>query len=326
MSGTGEPHAIPLDLKKRLKDVGAEVSGGRPIDHGTQYVVVRGSEKATLNVFSTGRVSEGGKESSLLAALRDYRTSRPGVKRGEGRGAGGASRKARGIPGRANGGLPVPNPVPRVGTDEAGKGEYLGPLVVAGVRVTGPEADAALRDLGVRDSKDLSLAQARTLARRVAELLGEENLRVVSLAPREYELRREAAGSNVNRLLGELNAEIIAELQDEVEVAVVDAFGVKAREYVEASGGVRVRVEARPRAEDDAAVAAASILARARYLEEMDRLSEGVGFELPRGSTHVLPAARRVYRRDGGEGLRDVAKVHFSITDKVIGEAAGGER
>lgn len=325
MNGTGEPYTIPLDLRERLEAAGAEVSGARPIDHGTQYVVVRGSEKATLNVFSTGRVSEGGKESSLLAVLRDYRTSRPAAKRGKGRGTGGSSRPRGGSGGQTEN-SPVPRPVPRVGTDEAGKGEYLGPLVVAGVRVAGPEADGALRSLGVRDSKDLSLTEARRLAREVTELLGEENLRVVSLAPREYERRREAAGSNVNRLLGELNAEIIAELQDEVEVAVVDAFGVKAREYVEASGAVRVRVEARPRAEDDAAVAAASILARARYLEEMDRLSEKVGFELPRGSTHVLPAARRVYLEGGEERLRDVAKVHFSITEKVMDGAAGDER
>jgi ribonuclease HIII len=45
--------------------------------------------------------------------------------------------------------------------------------------------------------------------------------------------------------------------------------------------------------EDDAAVAAASILARARYLEEMERLSGEVGLELPRGVTACcLPCAR----------------------------------
>ena len=67
------------------------------------------------------------------------------------------------------------------------------------------------------------------------------------------------------------------------------------------------------------AVGAASILARARYLEEMDALSEEVGFELPRGSTHVLRAARRVVEERGFEGLAEVAKVHFGTTARVLG-------
>jgi ribonuclease HIII len=65
------------------------------------------------------------------------------------------------------------------------------------------------------------------------------------------------------------------------------------------------------------AVAAASVLARARYLEEMEALSEEVGFELPRGATHVLEAARRVVEERGMEGLSEVAKVHFGTTARI---------
>ena len=127
-----------------------------------------------------------------------------------------------------------------------------------------------------------------------------------------------AAGGNVNRLLGELNAEIINELKVEVEIIVVDAFGEKARSYVEPRVPEGVRLEVRPRAEDDTAVAAASILARARYLEEMDALRREVGFELPRGSTHVLEAARGVVEERGLEGLAEVAKVHFGTTKRLL--------
>jgi ribonuclease HIII len=69
------------------------------------------------------------------------------------------------------------------------------------------------------------------------------------------------------------------------------------------------------------AVAAASVVARARYLEEMEHLSRKIGFVLPRGSTHVAEGVRRVYEELGMEGLEDVAKVHFSITDQVLGSA-----
>jgi ribonuclease HIII len=74
----------------------------------------------------------------------------------------------------------------------------------------------------------------------------------------------------------------------------------------------------RPRAEDDVGVAAASVLARARYLEEMEALSEEVGFKLPRGATHVLEAARRVVEERGMEGLSEVAKVHFGTTGRIM--------
>ena len=120
--------------------------------------------------------------------------------------------------------------------------------------------------------------------------------------------------------------EIIDKLEAEVEVAVVDSFGPKARSYIEQHVSKGITLEVRPKAEDDTAVAAASILARARYLEEMKNLSEEVGFELPRGSTHVIGAARRVVDEMGEEGLKKVAKDHFSTTEKVLQGAKGARR
>jgi ribonuclease HIII len=298
-------NSIPEDLRRRIEDYGATVVEAREIEHATQYRLARGTEEAILNVYYTDKVLEGGKASGLRDMLRDWRISRMAAKEA-GKAVTGASR-------------PVPNATRRVGTDEAGKGEYLGPLVVAGVRVLGAEKDLEIREIGARDSKTLGLHQVPRIAAGIARILGPDNIRVVSLAPKEYEARRTLAGGNVNRLLAELNARIIDELKGEVEVAVVDAFGEKARTYLEPHVPEGIRLEVRPRAEDDAAVAAASILARARYLEEMEELSERVGFELPRGSTHVLEAARRVVEERGEEGLAEVAKTHFSITRQVLG-------
>jgi ribonuclease HIII len=295
---------IPEDLRGRIEAYGASVAEVGKISHATRYLLARGSERATLDVYHTGKVAEGGKESGLKALLRDWRLSRK---------ARGADETTRGTA------WPRPNATPRIGTDEAGKGEYLGPLVVAGARVLGGEKDLELREIKVRDSKLLGLRQVREMAARVGGTLGPENFRVISLMPREYEARRMAAGDNVNRLLGELNAEIINELKAEVEVIVVDAFGERARSYVEPSVPEGVRLEVRPRAEDDAAVAAASVLARARYLEGMEKLSDWVGFELPRGSTHVVEAARRVVEELGEEALAEVAKKHFATTRRVLG-------
>lgn len=307
---------LPMDLQKLLEDQGATVTSSRPIDHGTQFKVSCGPDTVTLNVYHrAGKVSTGGKASSLLAALEEYRVSRTS---GKGRGATKPS-------GTASGRDVAPDGTPRVGTDEAGKGDYFGPLVVAGVRVLGEEAALGLREAGARDSKTLSVMGARAMALKVLDAVGEENVRVVTLAPREYEARRVAAG-NINKLLGEINVQILGELEDAVELFVVDEFAKAARSYIQPGVPKGVRLVVRPRAEDDAAVAAASILARSRYLEEMDRLSEAVGFELPRGATHVIGAARRLVRERGEEALKDVAKVHFGTTEKVLGGPATGRR
>lgn len=301
-------NGIPDGLARLLDGIGARITASRPIDHGTQHTVSQNSETATVNVYRTGKVAVGGKASTLKQALEEWRLARAG---------GGAPSRSAASAGAGSGSCGL-DPTPRVGADEAGKGDYFGPLVVAGARVLGAEAAKKLQGIGVRDSKTLSGYGVRKMASEAVEALGPENVRVVVLAPREYEARRAAAG-NVNRLLGEINAEIIGELEDEVELFVVDEFARAARSYIEPRVPEGIRLEVRPRAESDAAVATASILARARYLEEMDLLSERVGFELPRGATHVVGAARRVYEERGMEGLAEAAKVHFATTERVVG-------
>ncbi|MBA2616781.1 MAG: hypothetical protein H0U91_01250 [Rubrobacter sp.] len=303
------PNDIPAALRRLLASEGAEVAASRPIDHGTQYDLVRNGETAKLNVYRTGKVSTGGKASRLMEVLEGWRT-------GE-KARGGGSRK----PGP--GSRPALDGTPRLGIDEAGKGDYFGPLVIAGVRLTGQEVAAELREIGVRDSKTIGVLGARPMAGRILEAIGPENVRVVVLGPEEYETRRKAAG-NVNDLLGEVDAGIIHELKDEVELIVVDEYAKSARSRLAPSVPPGVRLDVRPRAEDDAAVAAASILARARQLDEVDRLSEELGFRLPLGATHVLDAGRRVVRERGRRELDRVAKTHFATTKRVIGEEKDG--
>ncbi len=311
--------AVPQELRRLLDREGVELGASRPIDHGTQYDLARGAETAKLNVYRTGKISTGGRASGLRDLLEGWRTSH-GKARSK---AGGRVSDGR-VSGAGAGESPVLDGTPRVGIDEAGKGDYFGPLVVAGVRITGEEVARELREIGVRDSKTIGVVGVRGISDRILGAVGERNVRVVSLPPKEYEARRSAAG-NVNKLLGEINAEIIGELKDEVEVIVVDEFARAARSYLEPFVPDGVRLEVRTRAEDDAAVAAASILARARQLDEVDRLSERVGFRLPLGATHVHRAARRVVEELGREGLDEVAKTHFATTRKVLGASENGD-
>ena len=299
-----QPTEVPPDLRSLLDREGVEIAGSRAIDHGTQYDLARDDETAKLNVFHTGKISTGGRASRLRDLLEVWRTSQKGA--GD-----------RGTPTARTGGRPVLDGTPRLGIDEAGKGDYFGPLVVAGVRVTCAETARKLREIGVRDSKEIRASGIRRISGRILEAVGRNNVHVISLPPPEYESRRDAAG-NVNRLLGELDATIMGELVNEVEVVVIDEFARSARSYLEPYVPDGVRLEIRTRAEDDAAVAAASIVARARQLQEIEYLSGLVGFVLPLGATHVVEAGRRVVGERGKEGLAEVAKIHFATTRRVL--------
>lgn len=294
---------IPEDLGSLLRDAGATVTSSREIDYGTQYYLERGGESVRLNVFTTGRVAVQGKSSALKDLLDGWKDAREGRRRSA---AGGGASRSVGV-------------TPRLGIDEAGKGDYFGPLVVAGARVPDARVEERLGEIGVRDSKLLkSDERTRRISSRLLEVLGPENVNVVVLSPPEYEARREQAG-NVNRLLAEIDAGIIDRLKDGVRVVVVDEFARDTRACLQPVMPEGVGLEVRPRAEDDVAVAAASILARARFLEEMERLSGWAGFELPKGATHVFDAGRRILRERGRPGLDEVAKTSFRTTERIVG-------
>ncbi|HZY66013.1 MAG TPA: hypothetical protein VFE21_09055 [Rubrobacteraceae bacterium] len=298
---------LPKDLAAFLRDSGVEVVSRREIAYGTQYFLSNGPDSANLTLYRTGNAVVGGKPASELRRAIEKRLAKETP------------------PSARNNGQSRPplDAMPRAGIDEAGKGDYFGPLVVAGVRVLDEGAARELQEIGVRDSKALSIVQAHRFAERILDAVGAENACVVSLSPREFERRREEAG-NVNRLLEEVDAEIIGELKDQVEVIVVDQFAAMTQAALERFVPEGVRLEVRKKADrDDAAVAAASILARARYLEDLERLSEETGFELPRGATHVVETGRRVAREGGEEKLKDVAKVSFSTTAQVLGRSGG---
>jgi ribonuclease HIII len=181
--------------------------------------------------------------------------------------------------------------VPHIGTDEAGKGDYFGPLVCAACYLDA-DMTRTLRALGIRDSKTPSDRRIRALAGQIrARLPG--RFAVVTLPPPRYnslyeELRRE--GENLNSLVGWGHARAIQDLPERgvrAEYAVIDKFAgeryLHERLRADARHGDR-RLEHRTKAESDVAVAAASILARDRFAGWLDEASEALGTTLPKGS------------------------------------------
>ncbi len=197
------------------------------------------------------------------------------------------------------------------GSDEAGKGDYFGYVVVACVACD----EEALVGMGVKDSKRLSGNQVMKIEREIKRRC---IYSVVSVSPRRYnELHVDTGGKyNLNQILGWMHARAIKDVlrRAKPERIVVDKFGDESNVLANIEG---VQLLFKTGGGMDPAVAAASILARAEFLRRHAELSEKVGISLPRGATAVKDAAREIVRRKGEDALWNIAKVHFRVTKQL---------
>ena len=204
-----------------------------------------------------------------------------------------------------------------IGLDESGKGDYFGPLVIAGVRVD-PDLSRQLTSLGVKDSKRLSDRRVLDLDPSIRRICRHA---VVAIGPERYNELYDKM-RNLNRLLAWGHARALENLLAEGDCprAIADQFGDERfiRAALMKKGGA-IELVQRPRAEDDPAVAAASVVARAEFLRRLRRLSDQYGMELPKGaSDRVVEAADRLLRERSDAELKKVAKWHFKTTRQVL--------
>jgi len=206
----------------------------------------------------------------------------------------------------------------RIGVDESGKGDYFGPLVVAGVYLDEAQ-EKRLRGLGVRDSKTLSDRRAIELRRVIRR---DCLFSVVAIGPERYNQLYATMG-NLNQLLAWGHARVIENLLSKVSCAkaVLDQFGHKDLVLKALmKKGRTIEVIQQFRGEADMAVAAASVLARGEFLLRLKKLSEELGVALPKGNAIdlVVAAGRAVIGKWGMEALVRAAKVHFKTTKQMV--------
>jgi ribonuclease HIII len=203
------------------------------------------------------------------------------------------------------------------GSDESGKGDFFGPLVVAAVACT-QQSWRVLVKLGVQDSKNLSDVRASSLA---GQIRGAYPSEVITIMPVRYN-ELWAKFGNLNRLLAWAHAraiENVIEKAPDVTAAVADKFGDESliRDAL-FKRGRDIQLVQLPRAERDPAVAAASILARAEFLRRLERLGRDAGVRLPKGaSSQVDAVARALVAQRGAVILTTVAKTHFKTMQRV---------
>lgn len=209
---------------------------------------------------------------------------------------------------------------PHFGIDESGKGDFFGPLVIAGAYVDGRIARTFL-DAGITDSKRIgSDARIRALAKLIRTTDGAVT-NTVLIGPERYNDLYEKF-ANLNSLLGWGHARVIENLlakKPDCPRALSDKFAdPKVIERALLQHGRKIRLEQRTKAESDLAVAAASILAREAFIDWLDRRGKAIGIKLGRGvSAQVKEAARNLVTAKGPEVLRKIAKVHFRTAHEI---------
>lgn len=225
-----------------------------------------------------------------------------------------------------------------IGTDESGKGDYFGPLVIAGVWVT-PETAQKLASIGAKDCKALNDADVRRLSPQIKTIVGHDAWAVQVWRPKLYNQNIDTLkqhGQTLNDLMAAGHAKVIeridAQLNESQPVtpqpnttgrrALVDQFSKKPLvQQVLNRAEINVKVQQETKAEDKyIAVAAASIIARAEFLTVMDELSEAVGETLPKGAgSNVNRVAKKLWLQQGELMLQSVCKWHFKTTQTVKG-------
>lgn len=211
-----------------------------------------------------------------------------------------------------------------IGTDESGKGDYFGPLVIAGT-VVNDHTVPILKELGVMDSKKLNDGQISQLATQIVQVVGEPAVSVVEIGPKRYnELydKFKASGKNLNHLLAWGHATVIENLLatcPDCAQAVADQFGNE--RYITSQlkdKGKGITLHQVHRAEANVGVAAASIIARHRFVQKVRRLSAQFGVDLFFGAGPKVVAQAKVFvQRYGKDRLNEIAKLHFKTTGSL---------
>ena len=209
---------------------------------------------------------------------------------------------------------------PHFGIDESGKGDLFGPLVIAGAYVDAAIARQLLEE-GIMDSKRItSDARIRSLADTIRNTPGIV-CEVLSWGPERYNGLYSKFG-NLNRLLAWGHANVIESLHAKRPAcprALSDQFAnPRVLQAALKKKGITIELQQRTRAESDVAVAAASILARERFVDWISQCSRKLGIELPKGvSQAVKEAGRSFIEEKGRDQLHLIAKMHFKTVAEI---------
>jgi ribonuclease HIII len=200
-----------------------------------------------------------------------------------------------------------------LGSDETGKGEWYGPLVIVATALSSEDI-IELRKLGIRDSKTISKPQLMKLAHELINM--EFPRKSVKINPVKYNIRYsefKKEGKTLNDMMAWAHSKAVQELLDKIEFTkaklVIDKFDFEKTEYrLEKVDKTNLEVIQKSGAESETPVAAASIIAKYLFEIEVDKLNDRYGIDL------------RISKPEDIEPyiLPKVAKIHFKNVKKYL--------
>ncbi|MDR1435911.1 MAG: ribonuclease HIII [Puniceicoccales bacterium] len=205
------------------------------------------------------------------------------------------------------------------GMDESGKGDLFGPLVSACV-VAGGKTVKEWIGAGVKDCKSIGTSEKIFELAKIIRNSAGATVEFFSLSMRKHNELYGGFGENLNRLLAWYHSKSLSNAlqRSSPKRVLLDQFS-KQPLVQKFFPNCPAAIEMRPRAEEDPVVAAASIVARAEFLQSLDRLSAQADEQLLRGCGEaVFQQAQRLVRRFGANRLGEFAKLYFSTAQRAI--------
>lgn len=210
-----------------------------------------------------------------------------------------------------------------IGSDEAGTGDYFGPITVAAAYVESSQIPL-LKEIGVKDSKNLTDDMIKSIAKKLLQMKIPYSL--VILHNEKYN-KLQNRGWSQGKMKTMLHHHAITKLLDKIaptkpDGILIDQFSqpnVYKNHLKTEKAKLQDKVYFMTKAESySISVAAGSIIARASFVNQMDKLSDQAGVTLPKGASQkVDQVAASIIKQDGKEALDKIAKVHFANTQKA---------
>ena len=209
-----------------------------------------------------------------------------------------------------------------VGSDEVGTGDYFGPIVVTATFVK-KEDIPKLEKLGVGDSKKIDDSKIKKIAPELVKII---KYRSIILTNKEFNEKYNTRDVNMNKIKAIMHNKVLYQLMHEekpkVDYIIIDEFAREARyyEYIKECPNIQRDITFLTKAEDkNLAVASASIISRYLFLREFDKICDNIHIPLPKGAgVDVDKAGEEVVEKYGEEKLKDIAKVNFKNTDRIL--------
>ncbi|RWR05171.1 ribonuclease HIII [Siminovitchia fortis] len=222
-------------------------------------------------------------------------------------------------------GMPLPDNISElsiIGSDEVGKGDYFGPLIVVAAYVKADQIPL-MKELGVKDSKHLTDSQIIKIAKDLATFLPYSLLKLGNPKYNKLQASGMTQGKMTAILHNQAHNHLLEKISPEKPDAIlVDQFAQAPVYYKHLKGKKmiqREKVYFSTKAEGiHLAVAAASILARYAFIRAFEDLSKKAGFTIPKGAgAKVDHAAARLIKEKGVSALNEFTKLHFANTGKA---------